>query len=680
MKWTGIVTPGNQEATKLGTPTANIYVTKEHSVLHGLYIGSMCTQTGVYPSIIYISSQSDHLLKIEAHAIGYTDLDLYHTQITVETIEFIREPHNFSNVTESEIKQYIQNDIQKCSNQLHPWIPILHAISEFKSGNPVIIMDDLERENEGDLVYPAQSITPQNITDTLEVSSGIICVTLTEEKAQKLHLPVMYKNNEDPNGTNFTVSIDHISTTTGVSAHDRAKTIRELVASENPKDFTRPGHLFPLVAKNGLLRERQGHTEASVELCLLSGLEPVGVICELMNRDGSMMRLKECTILSKKHNIPLISVKDICAYSEAVGFVPGLKEASLEWSECELYTHGYSSPFRFRVAKDYFTQSEVGMLCTQSFNPKDNPLIRIHSECLTGNVFHSQMCDCHYQLHAAIKEIYTSGNGCVLYATNHEGRGIGLLEKIKAYKLQSEGEDTVSANLKLGWKADQRDYSFCIRVLKDMGITRFRMLSNNPDKIITFAENFSIDAVHFKSENHSLNQRYLQTKIDKMNHSNVLLSTSPSPSESSSESFEINREKVKGKHVCVVNTVWNREYTQVATTKILKVLQSYGVYVSVVTVPGAFEIPVKCKQALFSSVEDRKIDCIIAVGVVLKGETMHFEYICESVYRGLMDVQLDMGVPIINGVLACLTKKHIEDRIYSSLPEDWALSGLMMMS
>jgi len=676
MKYTGIVVHGKGEARLLGTPTANILMNKSEK--EGIYAGYMSVFSGssssVFDACIYISTVSNGH-KIEAYAIDKQGLELYDKEITVEILGCVRGIQSFSGISFEECKARVNKDVEMCKSFLR----VHKCLSPFKQGHPVIIMDDLERENEGDLVYPAQYITHKDVCDILTCSSGIICVTLTEERAYLLGLHAMVQNNEDPNGTNFTVSVDHISTTTGVSAYDRAKTIRELVSSTSPRDFTRPGHIFPLVAKNGLLQERKGHTEASIQLCLLSGVEPVGVICELMNRNGTMMRLNECKQLSHQHNIPLISVKDIEVYSACSQFQPLLQQPSLNWSDCELTIQNYeNTPFIFRVAKDHFMQKEIGMLCTRGFDAKKNPLIRIHSECLTGNVFHSLHCDCYHQLHHSIQQIAQDGNGCVIYVSNHEGRGIGLLDKIKAYKLQAQGEDTVSANIKLGWKDDHRDYSFCVRVLHEMRVSEFRMLTNNPTKLQAFST-FNVVAVPFKSEIHHLNKTYLHTKVNRMNHASELIR------QMSNENviFHFDSEQVKGKHICIVNTIWNKEYTQVATTKLIKVLQSAGVMVTVVTVPGAFEIPIKCKQ-LFNHTHLRgeygkKIEAIIAVGVVLKGETMHFEYICESVYKGLMDVQLSEGKPIINGVLTCLTKKQIEDRIYSSLPEDWARSALMML-
>jgi 3,4-dihydroxy 2-butanone 4-phosphate synthase/GTP cyclohydrolase II len=540
-------------------------------------------------------------------------------------------------------------------------------IKEFSKGNPVIIMDDLERENEGDIVFPAEYITDKNITDTLTISSGIICVTMTEERACKLGLTKMCSINEDPNGTNFTVSCDHVSTTTGVSAEDRAKTIRELVFSENKKDFTRPGHIFPLVCKNGLLDERKGHTEASVQLCMLSGLKPVGVICELMNPNGTMMRLKDCIKLSTTFNIPLITVKDIEEYSKKVNFKSTL-ESRLDYSECDLRVKWFALPFKFRVYKDPFTNEELSLLYRGEINSKTT--LRIHSECLTGNVFHSLHCDCNEQLQKAIERVYYKG-GMVMYVGNHEGRGIGLFNKIKAYKLQANGEDTVTANTKLGFEEDCRDYSFCIRVLKEMGITDIRLLTNNRSKVDVLKPYFNVERVGMSSTKTSLNERYLNTKIEKMNHSEDLVSE-----KEVNTLFKIDKEKVYRKTVAIVYTKWNKKWVSEMVRKIYSKLDEYDIKVSLNEVPGAYEIPIAC-QRLSGYYKDANV--IIAVGVVLKGETVHFEYICESVYKGIMDVQLKNNIPIINGVLTCLTEKQAEDRVNSSLPEDWGLAALHMM-
>ena len=540
-------------------------------------------------------------------------------------------------------------------------------IQEFSKGNPVIIMDDLDRENEGDIVFPAEFITSKNISDTLTISSGIICVTMTEEKAGKLGLTKMCSVNEDPNGTNFTVSCDHISTTTGVSSEDRAKTIRELVFSENKKDFTRPGHIFPLVCKNGLLMERKGHTEASVQLCMLSGLKPVAVICELMNPDGTMMRLKDCLKISTTFNIPLITVNDIEKYSKNINFKSPL-ESKLDYSECDLSVKYFANPFKFRVYKDPFTNEELSILYRGDITSKTN--LRIHSECLTGNVFHSLHCDCNEQLQKAIEYIYYKG-GMIMYVGNHEGRGIGLFNKVKAYKLQANGEDTVTANIKLGFEEDCRDYSFCIRILKEMGIKDIQLLTNNQSKVDVLNPYFNVERIGMSSTKTSLNERYLNTKIEKMNHSEDLVSE-----KQVNTSFNIDKDSVSRKKVAIVYTKWNKKWVSEMVRKIHSKLDEYDIKVCLKEVPGAYEIPFACKS--LSKYMDSP-EAIITVGVVLKGETVHFEYICDSVYKGIMDVQLNYNIPIINGVLTCLTEKQAEDRVNSSLPEEWALAALHMI-
>ena len=540
-------------------------------------------------------------------------------------------------------------------------------IREFSKGNPVIIMDDLERENEGDIVFPAEFITAKNITDTLTISSGIICVTMTEERACNLGLTKMCNMNEDPNGTNFTVSCDHISTTTGVSAEDRAKTIREMVFSENKKDFTRPGHVFPLVCKNGLLEERKGHTEASVQLCLLSELKPVGVICELMNPDGTMMRLNDCKNLAIAYDIPLITIKDIEEYSKKINFKSNLK-STLDYSECDLHIKNYTNPFKFRVYKDHFTNEEISILYKGEINR--NTILRIHSECLTGNVFHSLHCDCDEQLQKAIEHAYYKG-GIVMYVGNHEGRGIGLFNKIKAYKLQAEGEDTVTANIKLGFEEDCRDYSFCIRVLREMGITDIKLLTNNQSKVDVLTPHFNVERVGMSSTKTSLNERYLNTKVEKMSHSEDLIGKKVN----TCSNFNIDKDKVRGRSIAIIYTIWNKKWVDIMVEKISNKLNEYDIKVTLYSVPGAYEIPFACR--VLQVCKDPW--AIITVGVVLKGETVHFEYICDSVYKGIMDVQLKSIRPIINGVLTCLTEKQVEDRVNSSLSEDWALSALHMI-
>ena len=548
------------------------------------------------------------------------------------------------------------------------YIKMEKVIEHFSKGNPVIIMDDLTRENEGDIVYPAEFITSKSVVDILDYSSGIICVTMTEEKASNLGLTKMCSVNEDPNGTNFTISCDHVSTTTGVSANDRAITIREL-AKDNIKksDFTRPGHIFPLVCKKGLLKERKGHTEASVQLCLLSNLKPIGVICELMNKDGTMMRLNDCKKLSFEHNIPLISVKDIEEYSEKINFKSTL-ESRLDYTECDLHIKWFAHPFKFRVYKNHFSNEELSVLYREDINNKT--ILRIHSECLTGNVFHSLHCDCNEQLQKAIEHIYYKG-GIVMYVGNHEGRGIGLFNKVKTYKLQANGEDTVTANTKLGFKEDCRDYSFCIDILKEMGITDIQLLTNNQSKVDILKPYFKVERIGMSSTKTSLNERYLNTKIEKMNHSEDLILENKV-----NTSFNISKEEVNRKTVAIVYTKWNKKWVSEMVRKIYSKLEEYDIKVSFNEVPGAYEIPFACQNL---STQMGSLKAIIAVGVVLKGETVHFEYICESVYKGLMDVQLKINIPIINGVLTCLTEKHAEDRVNSSLPEDWALSALHMI-
>ena len=543
------------------------------------------------------------------------------------------------------------------------------VINKFSKGSPVIIMDDFDRENEGDIVFSAQHITTKQIADILHYTSGIICVTMMEDTASKLGLYKMCDKNTDPNQTNFTISCDHISTSTGVSADDRLKTIKALI-DDNSKssDFTKPGHIFPLVCKNGLLKERKGHTESSVQLCLLSELKPVGVICELMNNDGTMMRYDDCKRLSETLNIPLISVKEIEEYSNSINFNHKI-ETKLDVSECDLHIKNYKEGFKLRIYKDPFTLKELPVL--YKGNIREGMLLRIHSECLTGNVFHSMHCDCDEQLEKSIKMIYDKG-GMVMYVGDHEGRGIGLFNKIKAYKLQANGEDTISANIKLGYKEDERDYSLCIRVLKEMGLTKIELITNNPEKIRALDE-FSIRQISLDSNITNLNKKYLYTKVEKMSHDKKLISFIPMVN----AEWDLDYNKMTYKEVCIVKTLWNKEYVDEMEKKVIEVLDKYDIKHNTYIVPGAYEIPLKCKKVNKQTLN--KYDAFITLGVVIKGETMHFEYVSESVYKGIMDVQLQDNILIINGVLACLNKDQVEARVNSDMPYDLAKSALYLL-
>lgn len=393
------------------------------------------------------------------------------------------------------------------------------AIEAIKKGELVILIDSEDRENEGDLVLAAQFATPEKINFLIRQACGLVCLALEGKKIDQLGLPPMIADNQTARKTAFTISIEAADgVTTGISAKDRAHTI--LVASD-PKstraDVVSPGHIFPLRAVPGGVLERAGHTEGSIELCKLAGLLPAAVICEIINEDGSMARLPDLEKFSEKHGIPIVTIEELISY----------RTLSEEWMES---THAAQFPLRFsrnehtkwvvRGFRNQFTRDEHAVIATQSRG--EVPLVRIHSECLTGDSLGSLRCDCGQQLQNSISEISDDPEGgMVVYLKNHEGRGIGLWNKIEAYCLQDEGKDTFEANIELGFHPDERRYHEAAKILHTMGVTKVRLLTNNPKKIEEL-ERFGIHVVEripIETVYNPQNKRYLQTKRERFQHS-----------------------------------------------------------------------------------------------------------------------------------------------------------------
>lgn len=389
---------------------------------------------------------------------------------------------------------------------------IEEAINDLKEGKVIIVCDDEDRENEGDFIALAEKATPDVINFMVTNGRGLLCVPISEEVAEKLDLLPMVSNNTDAHGTAFTVSIDHKFSTTGISAFERSATILSMMDPESKgSDFQRPGHVFPLIAKKGGVLRRTGHTEATVDLAKLCGAKPAGVICEIMNEDGTMARVPQLRKIADEFNLKMVTIKDLIEFRN--------KRENLIKREVEVVLPTKFGSFKAFGYSNLVDGKEHIALVKGEIDCEKPVLVRVHSECLTGDVFGSYRCDCGPQLHAALRQIEEAGSGVLLYM-RQEGRGIGLLNKLKAYKLQEEGYDTVEANEKLGFPADLREYGIGAQILKDLGIKKMLLLTNNPRKIkgLKGYDLEVVERIPLQMEIRPENAKYLKTKHDKMGH------------------------------------------------------------------------------------------------------------------------------------------------------------------
>lgn len=387
------------------------------------------------------------------------------------------------------------------------------ALEDLKKGIPVVVVDDEERENEGDLMLPAEAASYGWINFMINEARGLMCVPVTEERAMELNLNPMTAYNTDSHGTAFTISVDSLEgTTTGISTGDRLKTILDIAdRSKKPEDFKRPGHIFPLIAKKGGVLTRKGHTEAAVDLARLAGFSPVGVIMEILNQDGTMARRDNLFEFCIKHDLKIITIDDLILYRKI--------NEKLVKVEAEVGIQTKFGEFKFTGYSDRIENKEYIAIVKGNVKGKENVSVRLHSECLTGDVFGSRRCDCQDQLHRALSEIEEKGEGVVIYL-RQEGRGIGILNKLKAYKLQDSGYDTVEANHKLGFEDDLRDYAVAAQIIKNLEINSISLKTNNPAKI-SGLETYGIkvsDREPIEIKHNSIDRNYLKTKKEKMGH------------------------------------------------------------------------------------------------------------------------------------------------------------------
>jgi len=528
------------------------------------------------------------------------------------------------------------------------------AVDHFANGGMVLVMDDESRENEGDLMVAASKITETQMTEIINHTTGIICVPMERSRAKRLNLPLMCLENTDTLKTAFTVTVDSFKTWTGVSSKDRLMTVKCLAdEATNPTDLRRPGHIFPLIAHPKGLSARQGHTEASIALCKLANIYPrVAVIAELQNKDGTMSRGQQCYNYAKSNGIPIITVKQLIEVTEKLQEPKLLASCNIsseigdkEWRMLCFDSGNYNSPHKVFVYPNGGITTEVVP-------------VRIHSECFTGDVFRSKHCDCGRQLQASMQYIVSRGEGVIIFPSEHEGRGIGITNKVKAYKLQQRcGLNTLEANGALGLDVDARTYDDINGIIEQLGITKIELLTENPDKVSSLHD-LVVKTTPMITELNERNMGYLEVKKDHFITQTVTSSTVTPLVKGHEPKIDISGYETASLKIALVYAMWHSYYIDQIRDKLKGYLCEFGVNKIVeFEVPGSNEVPFKASKIA------HEFDGIICIGILIKGDTLHFENVSGAVSDGIMQAQIKTGVPMMNCVLSCLTMEQAVDRI-----------------